>query len=454
MIKVFAKISFMLFLVSAFVYCGAAFALEGFRDIENSGINIEAPWENNGTSIYNDAMIVKNAFCDNNEKLYAVVGKSQILNFDTPVKRISIADPNLADIVILTSKQLMVNGKKTGSTSLIFWGEDKTPVFYNLVIRQDVDEFLKADDYIAPNEDISIIFNDNGAVLSGRVSTTATRKKINDLAKAYNINLVDMTESASKQVLLEVKVAEVTKNFTRNLGTGFSIGNNSKFQQAGGSMSGDGGFATDALPLGKFSRVLVDNGVKYFFSNKAGDIAFELQAAETKGDAQILAEPKLLAVDGEEASFNVGNEVPVPSDMGQYGQIAYDFKKTGVILNFTPTIMEKTGRIKLKLAPEVSEIDRASGVVDTQNAVVIPGFKTRKVETTVELMDGETLVIAGLLNNTSSKTNNQVPFLGDIPIIGVLFKTIEDAKNDTELMIFITPRIVDAPVARSIQETL
>lgn len=263
-----------------------------------------------------------------------------------------------------------------------------------------------------------------------------------------------MTESASKQVLLEVKVAEVTKNFTRNLGTGFSIGNNSKYQQAGGSISGNGGFATDALPLGKFSRVLVDNGVKYFFSNKAGDIAFELQAAETKGDAQILAEPKLLAVDGEEASFNVGNEVPVPSDMGQYGQIAYEFKKTGVILNFTPTIMEKTGRIKLKLAPEVSEIDRAAGVVDTQNSVVIPGFKTRKVETTVELMDGETLVIAGLLKNTSSKANNQVPFLGDIPIIGVLFKTVEDAKDDTELMIFITPRIVDAPILDSIQETL
>ena len=428
--------------ICALVCLGAA-AGEGYRDIVPSSIDISAPWENTPTQNYNDAMIVKNAFCDNNEKLYGVIGKSQILNFDTPVKRISIADADLADIVILSSKQLMVNGKKTGSTSLIFWGDDKKPVFYNLVIRQDVDEFLKAVDYIAPNEDISIIFNDNGAVLSGNVSTTATRTKIKDLAKAYNINLVDMAESATKQVLLEVKVAEVTKDFSRNLGTGISIGNNAKYQQAGGSISGSGAIG-DIIPLGKFSRVVVDSGVKYFFSNKAGDIAFELQAAETKGDAQILAEPKLLAVDGEEASFNVGSEVPVPSNMGQYGQIAYEFKKTGVILNFTPTIMEKTGRIKLKLSPEVSEIDRASGVLDTQNAVVIPGFKTRKVETTVELMDGETLVIAGLLNNSSSKTNNQVPFLGDIPVIGVLFKTLEQRKNDTELMIFITPKIVDA----------
>ena len=446
----FKKVKRIIFLLFFIFLCSGVLAQDEFRSVENQTEDIPAPWESESTFNYNDSMVVKNALRDNNQKLYAVVGKTQILNFDTPLKRISIADPSIADIVILTSKQLMVNGKKAGNTSLIFWGSESEPVFYNLVIQQDVDEFLRAVDYIAPNENVSIIFNNNGAVLSGKVSTTATRQKILDLAKAYNINLVDMTESASKQVLLEVKVAEVSKNFSRNLGTGFSIGNNSKFEQAGGSMTGDGGFATDALPLGKFSRVLVTNGVKYFFSNKAGDIAFELQAAETKGDAQILAEPKLLAVDGEEASFNVGNEVPVPSDVGQYGQIAYDFKKTGVILNFTPTIMEKTGRIKLKLAPEVSEIDRSSGVMDAQNAVVIPGFKTRKVETTVELMDGETLVIAGLLNNSSSKTNNQVPLLGDIPIIGILFKKVEDTKNDTELMIFITPRIVDAPILEDI----
>ena len=447
MLKRFKKI-FFIFVLLLLPRC--TLAQGDFRNIETNDMSLSAPWEKDAIYNYNDSMVVKNALRDNNQKLYAVVGKTQILNFDTPLKRISIADPTLADIVILSSKQLMVNGKKAGNTSLIFWGANQEPIFYNLVIQQDVDEFLKAVDYIAPNENVSIIFNNNGAVLSGKVSTTATRKKILDLAKAYNINLVDMTESATKQVLLEVKVAEVSKNFSRNLGTGFSIGNNSKFQQAGGSITGDGGFATDALPLGKFSRVLVNNGVKYFFSNKAGDIAFELQAAETKGDAQILAEPKLLAIDGEEASFNVGNEVPVPSDVGQYGQIAYDFKKTGVILNFTPTITEKSGRIKLKLAPEVSEIDRSSGVMDTQNAVVIPGFKTRKVETTVELMDGETLVIAGLLNNSSSKTNNQVPFLGDIPIIGILFKKVEDTKNDTELMIFITPRIVDAPMIEDI----
>ncbi len=407
-----------------------------YRDMSYEGINLNESWENTPNYNQNDSMVVKNALTDKNKKLNAVVGKSQVLNFDIPVKRISIADPNIADIIILTPTQLMINGKTTGNTTVIFWSTDTNPVFYNLVVQQDVDEFLKAVDYIAPNEDVTIIFNEKGAVLSGQVSTTATKKKILDLAKAYNIELTDVSESSAKQVLLEVKIAEVSKSFTRSLGTNFSLGDLS---------------VTPSFPTGLgTAQALVENGIKYFFSNASGNFIVALQAAETKGDAQILAEPKLLAADGEDASFNVGNEVPVPSSVGQYGQIAYDFKQTGVILNFTPTIMEKSNRIKLKLSPEVSEIDRANGVVDANNAVVVPGFKTRKVDTTVELMDGETLVIAGLLNNTSSKTNNQVPFLGDIPILGFLFKQVEDTKDDTELIIFITPKIVNTPQSENL----
>ena len=211
---------------------GLSFAANAqYREITPENSNLDIPYENSQNF---DTMVVKNTFKDSNQRLDAIVGKSQIVNFDIPVKRISIADPTLADIVILTSKQLMINGKKPGSTSLIFWSDSSSPVFYNLNVQQNADEFIKAVEYIAPNEDISIIFNDNGAVLSGKVSTSATRKKIQDLANAYKINLVDMSESATKQVLLEVKVAEVSKNFSRNLGTGFSIGNNSKYTQAGG----------------------------------------------------------------------------------------------------------------------------------------------------------------------------------------------------------------------------
>ena len=150
LVKKFLILFFILPLLFVF---NMAKAQDGFRGVENTSSNVDAPWEYEDSSLPSSTT-VNNAIHDGNQKLYGVVGKTQILNFDTPVKRISIADPNLADIIILSSKQLMVNGKKAGSTSLIFWGADETPVFYNLVIRQDADECLKAVDYIAPNENI------------------------------------------------------------------------------------------------------------------------------------------------------------------------------------------------------------------------------------------------------------------------------------------------------------
>jgi len=163
-----------------------------------------------------------------------------------------------------------------------------------------------------------------------------------------------------------------------------------------------------------------------------------LSAAETKGLVKILAEPKLLAIDGQPGSFNVGNEIAYPSSVGLSSTTAYAFKNTGIILNFTPTIMEKSNRVILKLSPEISEVD------DTLTSIAgIPGIKTRKVDTTVELADGETLVIAGLLSRTTSNSDTIVPGLGDIPVIGFLFSNLERRKRETELVIFITPKIVD-----------
>ena len=246
---------------------------------------------------------------------------------------------------------------------------------------------------------------------------------------AYGFKLVDLTESPTKQVLLEVKITEASRNFTRDFESKFNIGQNNN------------NFVTGVLgmPQVRISNGSVNNGIgQYVLSSSSANIAWALEAAETKGWVKILAEPKLLAINGEKGSFNVGNEIPIPSGLGQYGNISYSFKNTGVILNFTPTIMEKSNRIILKLSPEISEIDpsytTASGV---------PGFKTRKVDITVELADGETLVIAGLLSHNTANSRSKVPWLGDIPVLGGLFGSTNQTKNDTELVIFITPRIVD-----------
>ena len=384
--------------------------------------------KNTNTDELRKKAVTVSPYRDNNEKLYAIVGKTQLIKFDEPVKRISITDPAMADLVLLSPKELLLNGKKTGRTSLIFWGNSGKPVFFNMVVQQDPDSFIQAVEQVAPDEDVKYTFTDDGVILSGRISSTAVKKNINDVIKAYNFKLLDLTESPTKQVLLEVKITEASRSFVRDFESKFSVGDNYTS-------------LLDTLKLPILNQMgnasLADNGGNYVFSSSSSKIAWALRAAETKGEVTILAEPKLLAIDGQAGSFNVGNEIPVPSSVGMSGTTAYSFKSTGVILNFTPTILEQSNRVILKLSPEVSEVDATLA-----SASGVPGFKTRKVDTTVELADGETLVIAGLLSHTSSNSRSQIPWLGDIPGLGLLFSGFKKDKRDVELVIFITPRII------------
>ncbi|MCD8024542.1 MAG: pilus assembly protein N-terminal domain-containing protein [Candidatus Gastranaerophilales bacterium] len=406
-----------------------------FRDIDSTGFENEIPVVD--TSSYNypkGTLETINVVKDNNEKLYGVVGKSQVLNFNADIERVSITDNKLAEIVVLSPNQLLINGKAAGNTSIIFWSAgNPSPVFYNLVIQPNVDPFIQAIEHVAPNENISLMFNDTGVVLTGHISSTSVKEKITNLAKAYDIHLTDMTESPAKQVLLEVKITEASKTFARSLGlnliTGRNLSSNTADWAQSGSRAAIAQSNSGALQLG------------YILPGKHG-LGIDFEASEAKGDLRVLAEPKLLSVNGEQGSFSVGSQVPVPSEMGNYGNISYDYKDTGVLLKFTPTIMEESGRIRLELQPEVSEVDNSVTVASTTGATVY-GFKTRKVQTTVELMDGETLVIAGLLQNSSSKSRTQVPILGNIPVLGALFSTTDEDRDDEELVIFITPRIVD-----------
>lgn len=378
-----------------------------------------------------------NPYKDSNEKLYAVMGKTQMIKFDEPVKRISITDPSFADLVLLSPKELLLNGKKAGRTSLVFWGDSDKPVFFNLVVQQDTDAFMQAVEQIAPEDDVKFSFTDDGVIMSGYISSTTVKNQINEIIKAYNYKVVDLTESPTKQVLLEVKITEASRNFMREFESKFSVGENYA------------SFTKDVMKvpsLTTLSNILLNGqNTDYMYSSSTANIAWMLHAAEKKGVVRILAEPKLLAIDGKAGSFNVGSEIPYPASVGLSSTTSYAFKNTGVILNFTPTILEKSNRVILKLSPEVSEIDKSY----TPSSGGVPGFKTRKVDTTVELADGETLIIAGLLAHTSSKSITQIPWLGDIPIIGALAKGQTWDKTDTEIVIFITPKIVEADKNKS-----
>lgn len=381
-----------------------------------------------GAGTYNQPSVNVSPYKDNNEKLYAIAGKTQLIKFDEPVKRISITDPALADLVLLSPKELLLNGKKAGRTSLLFWGASDKPVFFNLIVQQDTDAFMQAVNQVAPNENISYSFTDDGVIMSGHISSTSVKKNIDDIIKAYNIKLLDLTESPTKQVLLEVKITEASRNFTKTLASQFSIG------QDAANLSGLTGLGN----LHEGGNLAFGKAANYLFSSPSSNIAWALNAAESKGLVKILAEPKLLAIDGQPGSFNVGQQIPYPSGVGLSSTTSYSFKNTGVILNFTPTILEKSNRVILKLSPEVSEVDESY-----TSTYGIPGFKTRKVDTTVELGDGETLVIAGLLSHTTSNSDTKIPALGDIPGLGFLFSSLSRTKKDTELVIFITPKIVE-----------
>lgn len=369
---------------------------------------------------------------DNNEKLYAIVGKTQLIKFDEPVKRISLTDPSLADLVLLSPKELLLNGKKAGRTSLLFWGNSEKPVFFNMVVQQDTDAVIQAIEQVAPNENVKYTFTDDGLILSGKISSTTVKNNIEDVVKAYGIKMLDLTESPTKQVLLEVKIAEASRSYVNSLQSKFSVGDNGTvFPSMGNGSFGSPGLDSSGKALAPITQ--------YLFSSTSQNISWTLTAAETKGLVKILAEPKLLAIDGKAGSFNVGNQIPYPSSVGLSGTTAYAFKDTGVILNFTPTILEKTNRVVLKLSPEISEVDAS-----VTSIAGIPGIKTRKVDTTVELADGETLIIAGLLSHNSQNSTTQVPGLGNIPGLGLLFSNFYRDRRDTEVVIFITPKIIDA----------
>lgn len=421
-------------LIILFILCLLTSQLTKAAEVDYSNVPIPqmlgAKKNVTGSELRKSAVTIS-PYKDNNEKLYAIVGKTQLIKFDEPVKRISITDPAMADLVLLSPKELLLNGKKAGRTSLIFWGSSDKPVFFNMIVQQDPDSFIQAVEQVAPDEDVKYTFTDDGVILSGKVSSTNIKNNINNVIKAYNFKVLDLTESPTKQVLLEVKITEASRNFTRELESKFSVGENYS------------SFVTDTLGIADHldlsnASLAGNTGGNYVFSSSSANLAWAIRAAEAKGYIKILAEPKLLAINEQPGSFNVGNEIPVPSSVGMSGTTAYSFKSTGVILNFTPTILEKSNRIVLKLSPEVSEVDLS---YVSQSGV--PGFKTRKVDTTVELGDGETLIIAGLLSHTSSHSKSKIPLLGDIPGLGLLFSAVTDKKNDTELVIFITPKIVE-----------
>jgi pilus assembly protein CpaC len=377
------------------------------------------------------------------------VNKSQVISTDQPIARAMIGNSEIADIVPLTDRSVYVLGKSMGTTSLTLYDRGgRVLVVMDIAVGPDVDGFREQVARLVPGSNIDATISGSSLVLTGIANDAGAIDRAVRLARTYAgdnvVNLVGM--GSSQQVMLEVKFAEVRREVGEDIGVrGFA--NDGSFNAAVGPGAGlsNGG---DGTPVFSVNNITGSFGVfGDVFSALGMNFELYLDALENKGYAKTLAEPTLVALSGEKASFLAGGEFPIPvaqSSRGDdgVGRITVEFKPFGVSLGFTPTVLSDR-TISLKVEPEVSAIDPAASI--QINDTVIPGLKTRRASTTVELRDGESFAIAGLLQRDFETTVNQVPLLGSIPIIGALFRSSQFQKGETELLIVITPRLV-API--------
>lgn len=386
-------------------------------------------------------------------------GRSQIVKFAQPIMRLSIAEPSVADIIPLSPDQIMVNGKLRGVTSLIVWDENGQEGIFDLYVQNDSSELLDAVNAIAPNEKIQARVTDDSFILSGQVSSSVVLDEIRKTAAAYGYRddkFIDLTDTPVPQVLLEVRIAEANRSIGRKLKTAYQLrsdtGNLNVIRLANPL---DGTFLANVV--NRTTSGLTPNAFGPIQRNQSGTnvggttgsfnpfsrLSVIWDLLETSGKLNTLANPTLVCTHGRSASFLAGGEFPYVAGTDQNGSPIIQFKEFGVKLGFTPWIAIKSGRIELKVSPEVSNVD-SSNCQTTTGGFQVCGIAKRSTDTTVELMDGETLMISGILSREEQNTFSKVPFIGNLPILGNFFKNADMSKSDRELVVVITPHIVKA----------
>lgn len=401
----------------------------------------------------------KASFSQNKEAIAVnvLVGQSRVINFDRPVGRFSVSNPDIAEAVLVTPDQVLVNGKAFGQVNFIAWEQTGGQfLVFDVYVRGNlslIDSQIRA---LFPKEDIRLSQANGSVVISGSVKDATTASQVQSVIEAANFKVVNMLTSPTSnatQIRLEVRVAEVNRNKLRDYGTSFLQGG----ATGGYTNSGGGPSSIGDTVIGLPSAVL-NPALNVLLFNRSLNTMAMLKLLRTEGAFRELAEPNMIAMNGQQASFLAGGEFPVPvlqnfgSGQGG-GGITIVWKEYGIRLNFKPTIIDED-HIRLELEPEVSTIDFSNGI--RFNGFVVPALRTRRAKTGVELRDGQSFALAGLLDNTETKTLSRIPIVSDIPVIGALFKSKSFEKKETELMFFVTAHMVkpvnsdDLPTMRGI----
>ncbi|WP_036515953.1 type II and III secretion system protein family protein [Nevskia soli] len=373
------------------------------------------------------------------------VGTQQLLRQKQPIRRVAVANPEIADVSVINSRELLLNGKVNGVTSLIIWSRDAKaqPLTYKVQVSSRSISGSTAD-----------LLAHRDAVLAAGVGTTTS----GDGKGTAQVVADHTTVAVDTQVLSQVKIVDISRTALQEFGINFAHANSTGVMGAftpgglssiGSAASGNSSTSGNQIVSGTgFLPIASAFNFVYASNQYLGAIS----VLESKGLARTLAEPSLTAMSGQTASFLAGGEFPFPTVQNGGGtggnSITIIFKEFGIRLNLTPTVLARN-RIALKVAPEVSELDYTNGI--SINGITVPGLNVRRTDTMVELGDGETFVISGLVSNTLKNSVSKVPWIGDVPVIGAFFRNTSVSRNDRELIMVVTPHLVrpmvkDAPL--------
>lgn len=385
-----------------------------------------------------------------NERIAMPVGRGTLVDVSEPLKRASVANPEIAEVSILSPKQLLVTGKAPGVTELVLWdGNDKQTAF-TVAVELDVSEIRSAIAEAVPGANIVVRPVRDAVLLSGSVPDVDALTRALDIARVLTPNILNqLTVAGEQQVLLRCTVAEVDKNSTRQLGiNGWLAGDNLRDVFA---VSQIDGINPVNIGAGGSQNILTPNGMA-FVTDQNGLVLREtptlslgfprvqmqlfLQALRENGLLRVMAEPNLVALNGQEAKFIVGGEIPYPVPAAT-GTPGIEFKEFGIQLRFLPTVIGRQ-MIRLTVSPTVSEVDFSV------QSLGVPGLRSRGATTTIELASGSTIAIAGLLSDNLRGVARKIPALGDVPVLGALFSSVEFQRSTTELVILVTPELVSS----------
>lgn len=374
------------------------------------------------------------------------VDQSLLLDSEFVVKRVSVAKPEIADVEVVSPKQLLVIGKSAGTTTLIYWSDEEKPTYIEMHVGIAVERVRDDLRKIAPNEKFDLLASGDTLILSGTVSSGLVDNQLAVSAQAYAKNVVNLLKVEKlEQVLVQVRVSEVDRSVAKELGF------NAMFEH--GSLRGAVSPPSSFSPffgnlrddqIGNVGPNTTFSDAMNLFVAKPGafpKFAGFLRILHDRGALKTLAEPNLVVANGAEGKFLVGGEFPViyTTSAGGGSSFAIQYKEFGIKLSFRPKI-SPNGEIYMTVAQEVSELDFANAVI--LSGFQIPALKSRKAESGLQLADGQTFVLAGLIDNKVAKQVTKIPLLGDIPILGALFRSTRYSNEETELMVMVTPKIV------------